>query len=133
MDLRLEYPPLPENMARFADDIVAAATRVSGAHLDRSVASLASVDEILGQMRADGVTSDRIGETLFGVGAYVGEVFVHHAAGRWVLDPRFGSMPVIALPGGRLCNPIAKVMKRVDHGEVDSVPYFFQVFTADLG
>jgi hypothetical protein len=129
MNLNLKYAPEPKNMPRFAAEIIDAAKEISGVTLDYSVASLAVVDAILAEMHADGVTTEQVGETVFGFGAYVGEVFVRHAAGKWAVDPRFGGIPVVMLPGDSVCNPIGKSFKRVDQGEEHNLPYFFQVFT----
>lgn len=135
MRLRLKYPPQPENAAKFAADIAAAAAEISGADLDYSVASLETVDGILEGMRRDGVSSDQVAETLFGFGCYVGEVFVRQAGGAWCetaaspMAQAAGFPLVIDLGEGRYCNPIGKVFKRIDNGEEDYLPYFFQVFT----
>ena len=57
--------------------------RISGARLDYTPDSLTLVDNILDGFRADGVTGDQVGETLFGFGCYAGEVLTRHAGGRW--------------------------------------------------
>ena len=36
---------------------------------------------------------------------------------------------VIELPSGTFANPIGKAFKRVDLGETENLPYFYQVFT----
>lgn len=130
MRLRLKFPPTAANMPRFAADILEAAAEISGVTLDYSVASLAAVDSILGEMQRDGIGSDDVAETLFGFGAYIGEVFVRHAAGKWVVDARFGDLPVVMLANDTVCNPIGKAFKRVDDGEAENIAYFFQVFTS---
>ena len=86
-------------------------------------------------MRQDGCTEEQVAETLFGFGCYVGEVFVRHAGGRWrkasetPMAQVAGFSLVIELAKGCLCNPIAKVFKRLKNGEEDNIPYFYQVFS----
>jgi hypothetical protein len=86
-------------------------------------------------MRGKGVSIDQFAETLFGFGCYVGEVFVRHAAGRWIQTPEqwlamIGMRICIELPGQkRLCNPIAKTFKRLENGEADSLAFFYAAFS----
>jgi hypothetical protein len=93
------------------------------------------VDEIVEGFRQDGCKSDEIAETLFGFGCYVGEVFVRHAGGKWrnaaetAMAELAGFPLVIELGEKSLCNPIGKVFKRLQNGEEDNLPYFYQVFT----
>jgi len=135
MQLRLKYPPTVENAPKFAADIVASAAEISGVDLDYSVASLKTVDNIVEGMRQDGCTSDQIAATLFGFGCYVGEVLVRHAGGNWrntdetSMAELVGFPLVIELGKDCLCNPIGKVFKRLENGESDSLPYFYQAFT----
>jgi hypothetical protein len=133
--LKLKYEPTAENAPRFASDIVASVARITGDVLDYSVESLTVVDRILGDMRGRGVTVDQFAETLFGFGCYVGEVFVRHAAGRWIATPErwlpaIGMRICVELPEQkRLCSPITKAFKRLENGEEDSLAYFYVVFT----
>ena len=136
MQLRLKYPPTVENAPKLAADMVASAAEISGVDLDYSVASLKAVDDIIEGMRQDGCTADQIGATLFGFGCYVGEVFVRHAGGQWrntvatSMAKGAGFPLVVELGKESLCNPIGKVFKRLENGEADSLPYFYQVFAA---
>jgi hypothetical protein len=133
MELFLEFPPTPENGPIHAGLAVNAAWEVSRVDLDYSVASLQDVDAILERFHQDGVNQEAIGSILFAFGCYVGEVFVRHAHGQWVdVDASAmkgaASFMVLELPGGKYCNPIGKVFKRVENGDEDSVAYFFAVF-----
>jgi hypothetical protein len=135
MRLRLAYEPTPENAPKFAADIVAAAENVDGVKLDYSVASLAKVDNILESLRRDGTKANQVGETLFAFGCYVGEVFVRQNGCRWetaerAATPHFGPFGlVIDLGETKFCDPIGKAFKRLDNGEVDSLAYFYTVFS----
>src|SRR5262249_44277577 len=113
---------------------VSAALDVSGVVLDYSIGSLNRVDEILDDFRRRRVAVERIAETLFCFGCYVGEVFVRNAHGRWVdvertpMRGRGQWMIVIELPDGSVCNPIGKVFNRVENGSVDALSYFYETF-----
>lgn len=135
--LHLRYPPTPESAPRLAETIVAAAAEISGAHLDYSPGSLAAVDGIIEGFRREGLAVGNIAETLFCFGCYVGEVIVRRTGARWRLSDETpmkglaGAPMVVELPGGNLCNPIGKVIKRLENGEVDSLVYFYQVFAKE--
>lgn len=98
MNLRLKYEPVPENAAKFAQDIVQAAKEVSGARLDYSPASLAIVEEILAKFERDGCKAEDIKETLFGFGCYVGEVFVRTGHGFWRAPKTAWELDVLGFP-----------------------------------
>jgi|SRR6478609_4706842 len=135
MQLRLKYSPTAENAPKFAADIIRSEAEISGVDLDYSVASLKLVDAIIEGLRQDGCTSEQISATLFAFGCYVGEVFVRHADAQWrnaaetPMAELSGFPLVIELGEKSLCNPIGKVFKRLENGEADSLPYFFQAFT----
>jgi len=135
MELNLQFPPTPEFAAQHAQVMVQAAKDISGADLDFSPGSLNAVDQIVEQMRQGGVTAEQVGETLFGFGCYVGEVFVRHNGAKWCLADEtpmkdFAGVPmVVELESDNLCNPIGKVFKRLENGDEDSLPYFYHVFT----
>lgn len=135
MRLRLKYAPTAENAPKFAADMVSPAAEISGANLDYSVASLQAVDDIIEHMQQDGCTPDQVAETLFGFGCYVGEVFVRHTGGKWrnaaeTSMAKIANFPiVIELGKENFCNPIGKVFKRMENGEEDNLPYFYQMFT----
>ena len=123
MDLRLKYAPIPENAPLFAADIAQSAFEVHRIDLDYRPGSLTDVDGIIEGFRIEGLTPNQIGETLFGFGCYVGEVFVRHAGGAWRATEETsmrdvaGGPFVIELPHGgpiRFANPLDKVFKRLE-------------------
>jgi hypothetical protein len=119
--LRLKYTPSVETASRFAADIVASAAEISGVHLDYSFESLQAVDDLLEAMRRDGMTSGRMGETMFGFGCYIGDVLVRSAGARWVdaaATDMNGIEPpmVVQLPSGRPFNAIGLAFGRLDEG-----------------
>lgn len=131
--LHLRFPPTPEHAARHAQIAVDAARNVDGIELDFSPASLSHVDRIIGAFHAEGLSSNQVGETVFSFGCYVGEVFVRHHEGRWIMPKRslfgFGgsNMMLVELPPGVICNPIGKAFKLLEEGQSESVAYFYHV------
>jgi hypothetical protein len=139
MELRLQYPPTPEAAPKHAELCVSAVKDIEEVELDYSVESLETLDGIIEKLRQEGVTSDKVAETLFTFGCYVGEVFVRNAGGRWC-SPEGTSMAgatgfplIIQLGSGGYCNPIGKVFKRLEQGVEHNLPYFYQVFTSGKG
>jgi hypothetical protein len=134
MKLALKFPPTPEFAAQHAELMVQAAKDVSGVDLDFSPESIATVDEIVEQLRQDGVTEEQVGETLFGFGCYLGEVLVRRNGAVWrasddtPMRDAAGFQMVVDLGSDRFCNPIGKVFKRLANGQEDSLPYFYQLF-----
>jgi hypothetical protein len=137
MNLRLKYPPIPENVSKFSEDIVKSASRVSGARLDYSSASLAIVDGIIDSFAKDGCKVEEIQETLFAFGCYVGEVFVRTGHGFWRApktpweEQIFGFPLIIELAPDNVCNPIGKVFKRLKLGGSENLSYFYAVFASE--
>jgi hypothetical protein len=136
LDLRLKYAPIPANAPLFAADIAQSAFEVHRIDLDYRPGSLTDVDRIIEGFRSEGLTPDQIGETLFGFGCYVGEVFVRHAGGAWRATEETsmrdvaGGPFVIELPDGghvRFVNPLDKVFKRLENGPEDDLPSFFRL------
>ena len=135
MNIRLPQPPIPENAAGYAAMAVGASNKIEKVDLDYSPASLKILDDILGRFHRDKVPAESIGATLFAFGCYVGEVFVRNFGGKWCREEDTemrglaGFFIVVDLPNQKICNPIGKVFKRVQEGEAESLPYFYQVFT----
>jgi hypothetical protein len=134
----LKYDITPENAPLFAEDIVVTAQKISGVTLDYSVKSLAAVDRIIGGFHDDGVTVEQIAATVFGFGCYVGEVFVRNAGAKWraatqeEIDNIYGVPLIVMLNQDTTANPIGKVIKRLENGDEDNIPYFYRAFTKDL-
>jgi hypothetical protein len=129
-------PPTAENAHIYADFIAQQALKVSKVKLDYSPKSLEKVDDIIEGFRREGQTSSQISATLFSFGCYVGEVFVRHAGAKWkdvdqtpMKEFAGGAPIVVELPSGTVCNPIGKIVKRLENGQVDSLAYFYKAFT----
>ncbi len=130
MDLRLSYPPTPENAGRLAALAVDAAREVSGFDLDYTSLSVILVEEQVSRLAASGLPVVEVASTLFCLGCYVGEVIVRNLHGKWEeteLSPLKGlaMWPMVVVMPNRSCwNPIGKVFKRFDEGEGESLINF---------
>jgi hypothetical protein len=68
--------------------------------------------------------------TLFGLGAYVGEVLVRRAGAVWVdfdagQRAYFGQPVGVRMPDGRVWNPLGRVVNRFEVGPQESVQMFY--------
>jgi hypothetical protein len=128
--------PTPNNAKQYAELIVNLAKEKSHVDLDYSPSSLHDVESIIDEFRKEGQSSDQMVSTLFSFGCYLGEVFIKNIGGLWMESDKTqmkgltGSSLVVELPDGSIINPVGKVFKRMDHGEEDSIPYFYQVFAS---
>ena len=133
--LRLGHAPIPTNAHRFAEDMVTQAKARGDMSLDYSPASLVVIDEIVESFREEGLTVDEMASTLFYYGCYVGEVFVRNGHGTWTSKEGTGMQdlavsPIVLERGpGHFTNPVDKVFKRMENGEIDSLPFFYKAFT----
>ncbi|MGW4868932.1 hypothetical protein [Streptomyces chartreusis] len=109
------------NMRSCATEFVARVTARNRLPLDYSVASLRVVDFLIDGLRKGGTGREQVRDTLFGLGAYVGEVLVRRAGAVWVdfdADQRayFGQAVGVRMPDGRVWNPLGKVRNRFELG-----------------
>ncbi|MGQ4385496.1 hypothetical protein [Streptomyces sp. SAS_270] len=116
-----ERVPGADRMRGCATAFVTHATARNRLPLDYSVASLRVVDFLIDGLRKGGAGRERVGGTLFGLGAYVGEVLVRRAGATWVDfddDQRaYFAQPVgVRMPDGRVWNPLGKVHNRFEVG-----------------
>jgi hypothetical protein len=131
----LKYDIVPENAPLFAADIVASAKNIDGVTLDYSVKSLEEVDRIIGRFHEQGKTVEEIAETVFGLGCYVGEVFVKNVGGSWLaatqeeIENVYGVPLIVQLKNQVTANPIGKIIKRLENGDEDNIPYFYRGIT----
>ncbi len=121
MDQVDERVPRAPEMRGLTAAFVARLTARHRLPLDYSVASLRVVDSLIDGLRKGGADRERAGETLFGLGAYVGEVLVRRAGAVWIeFDTHqrayFGQPVGVRMPDGRVWNPLGKVHNRFDAG-----------------
>lgn len=128
MNIRLARPPTAISAPRFAEDVAAWVRTRFSLELDYSIESLAKVDVLLDKMCSEHVPiDDKVGETLWCLGCYVGEVFVRHANAEWT--DRDQLPPVVACGETRI-NPIGKVVRRVALDDRGDLATFYARFTA---
>lgn len=138
MNLRLKYPPTPEYAAKHAEVAVDAVKRIEGVTLDYSPASLGEIDKIIQDFHKQGLSDDKIGETVFVFGCYAGEVFVRNRKAVWAnpadvmpagIAKNFPFM-VVKLPGGQVWSPITKAFGELHNGSEDSLAFLYQAAAA---
>ncbi|WP_409239251.1 hypothetical protein [Streptomyces sp. PA5.6] len=105
--------------------------------LDFSVASLRIVDFLIDGLRKGGRPRAEIAGTLFGLGAYVGEVLVRRAGAVWVdFDHEqrqfFGQSVGVRMPDGRVWNPLGKVVNCLERGGTNGSEVSLQTFYLTL-
>src|SRR3954447_11735445 len=106
--------PSAGEMRSYAAAFVVRVTARNRLPLDYSERSLRVVDFLIDGLRKGGADRERARETLYGLGAYVGEVLVRRAGAVWVdfdADQRaYFRQPVgVRMPDGRVWNPVGKV------------------------
>jgi hypothetical protein len=116
-----ERMPGASGMRGCAAEFVADVTARHRLPLDYSVASLRIADFLIDGLRKGGADRERAHGTLFGLGAYVGEVLVRRAGAVWVdFDADqcgfFGQPVGVRMPDGRVWNPLGKVLNRLEVG-----------------
>jgi hypothetical protein len=134
--LNLMFAPTPDNGIKFARQFAEAVKSNEGKELDFSIETIDFVDEFLKRFRNEGLSVNDFAETIFVAGAYVGQVMVNNNNGAWIkqedanLPAGVTMMPIVVkLPNGNTTDPIAKAFKRFYNGDIDSIKYFYRVFT----
>jgi hypothetical protein len=132
MRIRLRYPATPENARDHAQIAVDLAREEFDASLDFSPRSLERVDSEIDSLREEGIDGEGAAEKLFVLGCYLGEVMVRHLGGAWVptaRSPLRGVSPwpmVVALADGSAWDVIGKAYKRLELGDSEYLPAFFE-------
>jgi hypothetical protein len=132
MKLRLRYPATPKNASDHAELAVRVAAEEFDTNLDFSPGSLERLDGEIESLREEGLDGEAAAEVLFVFGCYLGEVMVRALRGSWVSTPRsplrdLSPWPmVVTLPDGSAWDTIGKVYKRLELGDSEFLPAFFQ-------
>jgi len=130
--IRLRYPASPENARDHAQIAVELAREEYDALLDFSPRSLERVDAEIDSLREEGIDAEGAAEKLFVLGCYLGEVIVRHLGGAWVptaRSPLRGVSPwpmVVALADGSAWDAIGEAYKRLELGDSEYLPAFFE-------
>jgi hypothetical protein len=133
LKISLRYPATPENAAQHAQIAIALARDEYDAELDMSKASLEVVDALIDSLREEGRDGEEAAEALFVFGCYLGEVMVRELGGAWVptaRSPLRGVAPwpmVVALADGSAWDVIGKAYRRLELGDSEYLPAFFEV------
>lgn len=132
MKLRLRYPAMPGNARNHAELAVTVAREEYDTILDYSPGSLESLDSEIESLREEGLDGEAVAEVLFVFGCYLGEVMVRHLRGTWVPTARsplrdLSPWPmVVMLADGSAWDTVGKVYKRLELGDSEFLPAFFQ-------
>ena len=132
MKLRLRYPATPKNAQDHAELAVKVAAQEFDTELDYSPGSLESLDGEIESLREEGLDGEAAAEVLFVFGCYLGEVMVRSLNGAWASTPRsplkdVSPWPmVVTLPDGSAWDAIGKVYRRLELGDSEFLPAFFQ-------
>jgi hypothetical protein len=100
--------------------------------LDYSPGSLEALDLQIDSLREDGLDGEDAAEVLFVFGCYLGEVLVRRLSGSWVPTARsplrdVSPWPmVVALPDGSTWDAIGKAYRRLELGDSEYLPAFFE-------
>ena len=132
MKIRLHYPASAENAGDHAAIAVRLALEEWDTVLDYSPPSLEALDAEIDTMREEGRDGEQAAEALFVFGCYLGEVLARVLGGAWVPTARSalaGVSPwpmVVVLPDGSSWDAIGKVYKRLELGDSEYLPAFYQ-------
>lgn len=123
-------------MATIKEDVEASAEWISralqssGYRADFSPQSLWEIDRFFdehsrdGAAKPGGLLSESLGQRLFAIGSYIGEVVRRKRGGEWVGDDSDAEAEInveLHLPDGALCWPVQRAMKRFKNGAEDGI------------
>jgi hypothetical protein len=106
----------------FAAQWISTALTSSGYDADFSPESISEIERFFeehakdGEPVADGLLAQDLGQRLFGLGSYCGEVLRRELGGEWITDdddPEGEVNVALKLSSGVICWPIQRVMKRL--------------------
>ena len=128
----LDQKPTPRSAPQFAERAVTLVQQKFGFSLPYNPPSLIVVDALIDKIKETGASEQQASGLLFGLGCYVGEVFVRNAGASWRGTAEMGmahvcGFPIVlALRGGVGCNPVGKVFGRFREGAVQSVADLYE-------
>ena len=133
MKISLRYPATPENAADHARIAVQLARDEYDAVLDLTPTSLEVADALIDSLREEGRDGEEAAEVLFVLGCDLGEVMVQRRGGAWVATGRsplraVSPWPlVVALRDGSAWDAIGKAYRRLELGDSEYLPTFFEM------
>jgi len=131
MGLFFQKKPEPELQPTLAGDIPKAAQWLvqamasSGYTLDGTLDSFQELDRFFDeQHRPGGLLDGKVGNKLFAIGSYMGQVFCQELGGVWETDdadPQGEVNITVRLPGGTTVWPVQRAIKRFLNGAEDGL------------
>lgn len=127
-----DLKPSPRTAPQFAARAVDMVQQKFGFSLPYNPPSLIVVDALVDKIKETGASEQQASGVLFGLGCYVGEVFVRNAGASWRATAEMGMSHVCGFPvvlslrSGEGCNPVGKVFARFREGEKHSVADLFE-------
>jgi hypothetical protein len=131
-----------EEDAKRAAAWIATALSSSGYRADFSPGSLWEVDRFFdehtknGRARPRGLLAEDLGQRIFALGAYVGEVLIRHAGATWEGDDNDPDGEVnlaLRLRDGSQIWPVQRAMKRFQLGSEESIAPYASVLGLAVG
>lgn len=116
-------PKLLEDIPK-AEKWLIEAMASSGYRLDGTIDSFRELDRFFDeQHRPGGILSGKVGNKLFAIGCYVGQVLIVQMGGTWQTDdsdPQGEINIAVRLGDGSVVWPVQRAMKRFENGAEDS-------------
>jgi hypothetical protein len=137
--IRLSYPASAENAPDHAAIAVRVAEEQWETRLDFSRGSLVDLDGQIDSLREDGIDGEEAAEMLFVFGCYLGEVLARQLGGTWVATSRSALRNVspwpmvVELPDGSTWDAIGKAYRRLELGDSEYLPAFFDAAARQRG
>ena len=125
-----------------AADWIATALQSSGYGADFTPQSLWEIERFfdehveVGQPVPGGLLSEDLGQRLFAVGSYVGEVIRRECGGQWSgddADPQAEINVAVRFPDESIIWPVQRVMKRYASGGEESIAAYGMALGVDVG
>lgn len=131
-----EQSTLEEDIPRAADWLVRAMAS-SGYRLDGTVESFRELDRFFEEQHCSGGLLDgRVGDKLFAIGSYMGQVFCKELSGIWETDgadPQGEVNIAVRLRDGAVVWPVQRAMKRHQNGLEDGLYAYGAVLAEKSG
>lgn len=128
--------------AQKAAQWIATALSSSGYRADFTPESLWEIDRFFeehtrdGEPIAGGLLSESLGPRVIALGSYVGEVIRRNTGGAWRgddSDPEGEISIELRLPGGAMCWPVQRAMKRLKNCSEDGIAVYGHAMGLDVG
>jgi len=133
-----EKPTLLSDIKKSTEWIINALNS-SGYKVDMNIASLKELDRFFNEHMDDdlnkpkqgGLLSEKMGQRLFAIGSFIGEVIIKEYGGEWITNDndKQGEINItVKLPNGSILMPVIRVMKRCKEGLENDI-YNYVVIT----